>query len=226
MRSKLHSLLIAEILVLLFISAGCNPGKVDFTRGVGIYPGDPSEYSGPQLVADKQNFRNIARLRPAYSSSCYDYNLTSQLVTDGIITDRMPVCIAFSTSSGVLPRNEREWLLDHNAVTTYSVEGSDIWIRYDRSGAGVLPEITGISVDGNLYFDVTKPGGWLFACYGSNDGMTWNEIVTERGNGLPGMERPDPFAAMMRNAGQGRSCLLYTSPSPRDRTRSRMPSSA
>ena len=27
-------------------------------------------------------------------------------------------------------------------------------------------------------------------------------------------------------AGLGRSCLLYTSPSPRDRTRSRMPSSA
>ena len=26
--------------------------------------------------------------------------------------------------------------------------------------------------------------------------------------------------------GQGKSCLLYTSPSPRDRTRSRMPSSA
>lgn len=204
MRSKLHFLLIAEILVLLFISAGCNTGKEDFTRGVGIYPGDPSEYSGPQLVADKQNYRNIARLRPAYSSSCYDYNLTSQLVTDGIITDRMPVCIAFSTSSGVLPRNEREWLLDHNAVTTYSVKGSDIWIRYDRSGAGVVPEITGIYVDGNLYFDKTKPGGWLFACYGSNDGITWNEIDTERGNGLPGMVRPDPFAAMMRNAGQGR----------------------
>ena len=27
-------------------------------------------------------------------------------------------------------------------------------------------------------------------------------------------------------AGQGKTCLLYTSPSPRDRTRSRMPSSA
>ena len=26
--------------------------------------------------------------------------------------------------------------------------------------------------------------------------------------------------------GKGKSCLLYTSPSPRDRTRSRMPSSA
>ena len=29
-----------------------------------------------------------------------------------------------------------------------------------------------------------------------------------------------------RDPGEGRVCLLYTSPSPRDRTRSRMPSSA
>ena len=33
-------------------------------------------------------------------------------------------------------------------------------------------------------------------------------------------------AHMMGNTGQSCNCLLYTSPSPRDRTRSRMPSSA
>ena len=31
---------------------------------------------------------------------------------------------------------------------------------------------------------------------------------------------------MVSNAGEAATCLLYTSPSPRDRTRSRMPSSA
>jgi arginine deiminase len=35
-------------------------------------------------------------------------------------------------------------------------------------------------------------------------------------------EEHDQFAATLRESG----CLLYTSPSPRDRTRSRMPSSA
>ena len=34
------------------------------------------------------------------------------------------------------------------------------------------------------------------------------------------------FAILYRTNAQSRSCLLYTSPSPRDRTRSRMPSSA
>ena len=36
-----------------------------------------------------------------------------------------------------------------------------------------------------------------------------------------GKRRLSPLQAALRNA-----CLLYTSPSPRDRTRSRMPSSA
>ena len=36
----------------------------------------------------------------------------------------------------------------------------------------------------------------------------------------------DGRIAIPRPTGQGMICLLYTSPSPRDRTRSRMPSSA
>ena len=36
----------------------------------------------------------------------------------------------------------------------------------------------------------------------------------------------DGLAVPLCRAGGGISCLLYTSPSPRDRTRSRMPSSA
>ena len=40
-------------------------------------------------------------------------------------------------------------------------------------------------------------------------------------------ESPDPLGAEFRKVVEGESiCLLYTSPSPRDRTRSRMPSSA
>ena len=37
---------------------------------------------------------------------------------------------------------------------------------------------------------------------------------------------PDRAWALDEGRGQPRICLLYTSPSPRDRTRSRMPSSA
>ena len=56
----------------------------NYTRGIGVYPGDPKEYTGPTLVADANTYRNLALHRPAYQSSAYDYNLTAQLITDGI----------------------------------------------------------------------------------------------------------------------------------------------
>src|SRR5208337_3303443 len=56
----------------------------EYTRGVGVYPGDPRQDFGPTLVPDASTYRNLALHRPAYHSSCYDYNLTAQLVTDGI----------------------------------------------------------------------------------------------------------------------------------------------
>jgi hypothetical protein len=54
-----------------------------------------------------------------------------------------------------------------------------------------------------MTYDDKKPGGWEFICSGSNDGVTWNELGRTRGFGLPGQERPNPFA-MFLNAGPQR----------------------
>ena len=78
-----------------------------YTRGIGVYPGDPKEYTGPSLVADAQTYRNLALHRPAYQSSAYDYNLTAQLITDGIKESSAPQWIETSTSdAGALPKNQ------------------------------------------------------------------------------------------------------------------------
>ena len=53
--------------------------------------------------------------------------------------------------------------------------------------------------------------------------------VFERAVADPGRDGGQPIGAgdtLTRVVGRAGSCLLYTSPSPRDRTRSRMPSSA
>ena len=47
-------------------------------------------------------------------------------------------------------------------------------------------------------------------------------VLTVVGSGIMGENLSDNLALTLL----GNSCLLYTSPSPRDRTRSRMPSSA
>src|SRR5271157_4058320 len=81
----------------------------EYTRGVGVYPGDPREDFGPVLLTDASTYRNLALRRPAYHSSCYDYNLTAQLVTDGIKDTHLPNWVTTSVSyRGLLPKIERE----------------------------------------------------------------------------------------------------------------------
>ena len=116
----------------------------NYTRGIGVYPGDPKEYTGPTLVADANTYRNLALHRPAYQSSAYDYNLTAQLITDGIKESSMPQWIETSTSdAGFLPKNERELFLDGNVTSSVNVSGDSPWVEFDlkggRRGAGDRP---------------------------------------------------------------------------------------
>ena len=61
-----------------------------YTLGVGVYPGDPKENFAPSMRVDSTTYRNLALHRPAYHSSSYDFNLTAQLVTDGIKETNLP----------------------------------------------------------------------------------------------------------------------------------------
>ncbi len=197
MKSKRAVSFFTGIIYILILLSGCKKGGDYYTRGVGIYPGNLAEDFSPDLIIDQENYRNIAWLRPAYHSSSYDYNLTAQLVTDGMITDEMPDWVSLSTNQGVLPKNEREWLLDDNSITAISIEGADIWIQFELSRGVEIPEITKILLNGSLNYDDKKPGGWQYACYGSDDGVNWDELGKIKGVGFPGRERPNPFARMM-----------------------------
>src|ERR1022692_612221 len=101
----------------------------EFTRGLGVYPGDPKEYVGPLLTPDTATYRNLALHRPAYHSSSYDYNLTAQLVTDGIKTTALPRWISTATNDGAVPRkSERELVLDDNVTSTVTLRGAKPWL--------------------------------------------------------------------------------------------------
>ena len=201
MKTKSSIFLFASVICMLIALAGCNQKSDKYTRGVGIYPGNPKEDFSPNLLTDNKNYRNLARLRPAYHSSSYDYNLTAQLVTDGIIIHEMPDYISLSTNQGELPKNQREWLLDNNSVTELSLPGSDIWIQLEINPGNVVPKITKINLSGSLEYSGKPTAGWQFTCSGSDDGTTWNELGKVAGNGLPGEERPNPFAALFSKPG-------------------------
>ena len=109
-------------------SAGTGDALADtsggFTRGVGVYPGQPRSFVGPRLVAAPVETRNLALLKPAYHSSSYDYNLTAQCVTDGITATDLPTWFACTVNDRLLPRPEREILLDHHPANTLKMNGT------------------------------------------------------------------------------------------------------
>src|ERR1035437_4063188 len=91
-------------LLLPIVSAALMAQGQEYTRGIGVYPGDPKEDFSPVMAVDSATYRNLALHRPAYHSSSYDYNLTAQLVTNGIKSAALPRWISTATNDGAVPR--------------------------------------------------------------------------------------------------------------------------
>lgn len=56
------------------------------SRGIGVYPGNPAEYFGPELAPGNPEYRNVALMRAVEHSSASDVKNVAQLITDGIIS--------------------------------------------------------------------------------------------------------------------------------------------
>ena len=183
----MHRLLSA----FLFIAAAAS--SQSYTRGIGVYPGDPNEFTGPSFVLDTTTYRNLALHRPAYQSSAYDYNLTAQLVTDGIKETNLPRVIETSTSNaGVLPRRERELFLDGNIVSSVDVSGEKPWVQFDMRGGPNPPEIDRIDLYLRKIYGRSLAGTWTFIVLGSDDDANWTEVGRASGSQWPDMSAPGP----------------------------------
>ena len=173
------------------------------TKGVGIYPGDPREDFAPTLVPDTTTYRNLAYRRPASQSSAYDYNLTAELVTDGIKEQEPPRWVATTTSDGGLaPKPSREFTLDHNATSGIDFGGPG-WIQFELGGGAAPLQIDRIQVETHPRRPppwernqprkaVKDPGAdakeWVWTVSASNDGKTWTTLGRVSGK----LEAPPP----------------------------------
>ena len=157
-------------------SAGKQPaGAIEHTRGIGIYPGAPSEDFSPALIPDNATYRNLALLRPAYHSSSYDYNLTAQLVTDGIKDTRLPEWIVVSDGyRGALNKEERDIVIDHFPTNTLELRGARASIEMQLEGGENAPEIDRVELVVVAPTGV-KPESLKFTVSISADGRTWAE---------------------------------------------------
>jgi hypothetical protein len=150
---------------------------VQYTRGIGVYPGAPSEDFSPNLVPETTTYRNLALLRPAYHSSSYDYNLTAQLVTDGIKDTRLPNWIVISDGvQGPLPKAERETIVDHSPMSALELRGLRPFVDIQLAGGGDnVPEVDRVQL-----FVVaplqSPPDALQFNISVSADGRSWQQV--------------------------------------------------
>jgi len=163
--------------VTLLLMTGLALQAQEYTRGLGVYPGSPNEEFVPRMRVDPASYRNLALHRPAYHSSSYDYNLTAQLVTDGIKDGHLPRWEAVSSSQqGALKKNERQWMFDQNAITSIEIKGESAWVQVELAGGDAPLEVDRIDIDARVKAWGPQSKSWTCVVSGSADGQTWNEL--------------------------------------------------
>jgi len=173
--------------ILLSLSVALGLPAQEYTRGVGVYPGAPAEDFGPVMVVDAASYRNLALHRPAYQSSSYDYNLTAQLVTDGIKETALPGWVSVSASEiGTLRKADRESVLDHNLTSGVDLHGAKPWVELGVGGGGVPPEVDRVELFARV--ESFGPAGWTCTVSGSDDERTWKELGRTAGTDRPGRQ--------------------------------------
>lgn len=174
-------------IIALGALSACQTGNTVYNRGIGIYPGNPAEDFSPELYAD-DTYRNIALNRAVYASSSYDYCLTGQLVTDGIVETSAPKYLVMETSEDRDVKREREWLVDQHKYTRVNLYGPCAYVQislqngwkesFDRVHGEMLVSYQEGAADGSHEVKVSA----------SKDGSEWTVLQTIKGNRFIGRE--------------------------------------
>lgn len=167
-------LLIAAALFAV-VSCAQSPADKDLTRGAGIYPGSPQEYSGPSMETDCGTYRNIAIHRVAYTSSNIDYNLTGHLATDGIITDELPCLIKVKSGEGYYEKRIQEKIFDDVRHSVLPVNGGNgTFIELQMINGSIDAE--SVVAEGQINVSDGNPGNCKLSMDVSKDGKEWRTI--------------------------------------------------
>lgn len=159
---------------LIIVLAACSHEQAAVTRGIGVYPGDPDESAAPSVVKGDDTYRNIAFGRITYQSSSYDYNLTSQLITDGIISDG-PVAYVDVTGGGkAVDKPNHEKLFDGKPDSRIYFDVADPTVQIGFKGMPVLADR--IEILGSATLPEGKDKTAALTVRASVDGVSWTEL--------------------------------------------------
>ena len=169
-------------LALVTIATGIQAQELN--RAIGQYPGSPSENYAPIAEAN-DSYRNLALYRTVYQSSAWDFNLTSQLITDGIVHAGVPALLNVTTPEGPVPPHKREAAIDGNEWTCNILMGADTWLQYDWQSMSVdVDEVEMVCSMAYREQDANK--GYQIKLLTSTDGKKWKVADEWSGKSLPG----------------------------------------
>lgn len=80
---------------------------------------------------------NLAFRKAAYHSSSYDYNLTAQLVTDGIVADEAPKWLSVMLNGETVGKREREIIIDDSPHSNLPARGKKLVLGMDFVNYGL-----------------------------------------------------------------------------------------
>ncbi len=129
---------------------------------------------------------NIALNKTVYSSSTYDYNLTAQLVTDGVVETDEPARLKVGTAGGELPRREKEWTVDAGPYSSNRLEGASNFLEYEWSRQKFSARC--VRVRGYVVYQ-EPVNGWSITCQAGDSGAEMKQVGFAGNSGLPGTER-------------------------------------
>ena len=139
------------------------------------------------MVVDNETYRNVALLRTAYHSSAYDYNLTAQLITDGITETTPSAFTRVLTPEGEVARNKKEVIFDQTRYSQILFQGSHLLFEVDLNHMSLHAD--GLQIKGTVYVDEQKEKGYDIRFMGSADGKNWDTLDELKGSGYWGKER-------------------------------------
>ncbi len=164
--------------LLAGVLAGCATQPARQTRGIGVYPGDPDQSAAPAIVRGDDSYRNLALHRTTYQSSSYDYNLTAQLLTDGILTEGPLSYVDLRSGNAAVPKTERERLFDSKPDSRIALDPAAPTV--EMAFAGVPVTADRIEILGAATFQKGKGNGGAVTVLGSADGASWTVLARGR----------------------------------------------
>ena len=168
-----------------------------------------STYIPPQNNASRAGFGLTGKT----SSQSYRTPTTAE---QNAVREVSPGVYKFNDLTSIWDGHVRR-LLEDSGYMKDTVSDDNPYRMYAAPEAGAGPTVHGEAPPTQVVNTTTDRNGNVTHYYA--DGTTRSGTI--------GNDRNDPtFANSTGGGGNYNSCLLYTSPSPRDRTRSRMPSSA